>query len=91
MRRHRSTGVMAGLVALQVAAAAGSAQADVASDDACWGMLNELAAAAVFADIADDKLESIYVLLDQLQDQCEAHDYAEANKSIKAIEAVVGK
>ena len=79
-------------VATGAGAGAGSAAASTVTDDVgCWGTLNELAAAAVFADLTDDKLESVYLLLDQLQDFCEAHNFEEATKTQQSIEKLVGK
>ena len=74
-----------------VPGAAPAAASTVTDDPGCWGTLNELAAAAVFADLTDDKLENVYLLLDQLQDFCEAHNFAEATKTTQSIEKLVGK
>lgn len=89
-------GKLAALMALAVAVplsmSPGPARAVTVTDDAsCWTILNELAAAAVFADLSDEKLESVYALLDQLQDHCEARAYEEATKTTQAIEILVGK
>ena len=83
---------VAACLAVATGAGAGSAAASTVTDDVgCWGTLNELAAAAVFADLTDDKLESVYLLLDQLQDFCEAHNFEEATKTQQSIEKLVGK
>jgi ABC-type tungstate transport system permease subunit len=63
----------------------------VTDDQGCWATLNELAAAAVFADLPDEKLETVYALLDQLQDHCENKNFTEATKVTKEIETLVGK
>jgi hypothetical protein len=94
--RWMSVGWCMALAALAVSAALlapvrAEAASSIVDDPSCWTMLNELAAAAVFADLTDDKLESVYALLDQLQDHCEAHAYDEATKTMRKIEMLVGK
>lgn len=60
-------------------------------DETCWALLNELAAAAIFAELPDEKFETIYALLDRLQDACEAQLYKEADEIRQQIETLVGK
>jgi hypothetical protein len=72
-----------------------SAQSAVATsitnDDECWKVMNELAAAVVFADLAEEKETVVFGLLDTLQDQCDAKQFADATKTMTDIEAHVGK
>jgi hypothetical protein len=72
--------------------AAPALAADRPTDErSCSEVLNELAAAAVFSDLAEEQMEQIYGLLDQLQDNCDAADYAAAGKTIEALEAKIGR
>lgn len=90
-RPGASVGLLALLAGAALVVGHAGAAVTVKDDPSCWAALNELAAAAVFADLADDKLEQVYALLDQLQDQCEGRDYPTAAKTTASIEALVGK
>lgn len=82
------------LIVLLIAATTAAALAridQIDSEDKCWAILDELAAAAVFADLADDKLEAVYALLDRLQDACEQKKLTEATAISRDIEQLVGK
>jgi hypothetical protein len=62
-----------------------------ASEGECWRLTDELSAAALFSDAGEDEQHEVFVLLDRLQDECNAGQLAEAATTIGRLEKALGK
>jgi hypothetical protein len=62
-----------------------------ASESECWRLADELSAAALFGDAGEDEQHDVFVLLDRLQDACNAGQLAEAAATIGELEKALGK
>ncbi len=62
-----------------------------ASENECWRITDELSAAALFGDARENEQHEVFVLLDRLQDACNAGQLAEAAATIGELEKALGK
>ena len=91
MRKH-SGGLGTVLAAmLCLPALAEDRAAAPASESECWRITDELSAAALFSDLAEDEQHQVFVLLDRLQDECNAGQLAEAGATVGELEKALGK
>ena len=85
-----------GLAAIVIAAVCLPAHAQdraaaPASESECWRITDELSAAALFSDLGEDEQHAVFVLLDRLQDECNAGQLAAASATVAELERALGK
>lgn len=62
-----------------------------ASESECWRITDELSAAALFSDLGEDEQHQVFVMLDRLQDECNAGLLPEASATVAELEKALGK